>query len=171
MVRAKLDNRFGYLISQGITLESALAPHHVFPSLPIPRLQATVEEQLEEIKQELEGTKEKIEDQEFAMEVDQEEITRLKDRDRKRAKLLADNAEAKRMAVEKVRDAEKEKWEAKLNEHITSTRRSLRVRSPNACRRLLASTRTCLRSNARASTWRTRRSERRGQKRRRPIGR
>ena len=88
----------------------------MFPSLPIPRLQATVEEQLEETKQELEEAKEKIEDQEFAMEVDQEEITRLKDRDRKRAKLLADNAEAKRMAVEKVRDAEKEKWEAKLNE-------------------------------------------------------
>ena len=44
----------------------------MFPSLPIPRLQATVEEQLEETKQELEEAKEKIEDQEFAMEVDQE---------------------------------------------------------------------------------------------------
>ena len=88
----------------------------MFASLPIPRLQATVEEQLQEIKQELEGAKDKIEDQEFAMEVDQDEITRLKDRDRKRAKLLEDKAEAKRVAVEKVRDAEKEKWEAKLNE-------------------------------------------------------
>ena len=101
----------------------------MFASLPIPRLQATVEEQLEEIKQELEGAKEKIEDQEFAMEVDQEEITRLKDRDRKRAKLLEDKAEAKRVAVEKVRDAEKEKWEAKLNE-----REALAQEKINDCR-------------------------------------
>ena len=55
------------------------------------REKATVEEQLEEIKQELEGAKEKIEDQEFAMEVDQEEITRLKDRDRKRFKEFKDH--------------------------------------------------------------------------------
>ena len=58
-----------------------------------------------------------IEDLEFAMEIDQEEINRLKDRDRKREKLLADKAEAKRLAVEKVRQTEKDKWEAKRNEH------------------------------------------------------
>ena len=76
-----------------------------------PRLQATVEEQLQA------PAKDMIEDLEFAMEIDQEEINRLKDRDRKREKLLADKAEAKRLAVEKVRKTEKDKWEAKLNEH------------------------------------------------------
>ena len=63
------------------------------------------------------------------MQVDQDEITRLKDRDCKRAKLLADKAEAERMAVEKVRDAEKERWEAKLNE-----REALADKKTNDCK-------------------------------------
>ena len=90
----------------------------MFASLPISRLQATVEEQLQEqlqeVKQQLEVAQETIEDQEFALEVGDEEVARLKDNKRKHTASLESKAEAKRVAVQKAKDTEKEKWERKM---------------------------------------------------------
>ena len=73
-----------------------------------------MEEQLQEVKKKLEEAMETVEDQEFALEVGDEEITRLKDVKRKHNALLEAKVDAKRVAVQKAKDTEKEKWERKL---------------------------------------------------------
>jgi hypothetical protein len=94
----------------------------VFASLPIPRLQATVEEQLqeqmEEVKQKLEEAMETIEDQEFALEVGDEEIARMKECKRKHKELLHAKAEEKKVAVAKAVAKEREVWEAKVETEL-----------------------------------------------------
>ena len=94
----------------------------MFASLPIPRLQATVEEQLqeqmEEVKQKLEEAMETIEDQEFALEVGDEEIARMKECKRKHKELLHAKAEEKKVAVAKAVAKEREVWEAKVETEL-----------------------------------------------------
>jgi hypothetical protein len=73
-----------------------------------------LQEQLQEVKQQLEVAQETIEDQEFALEVGDEEIARLKDNKRKHKASLESKAEEKRVAVQKAKETEKEKWERKM---------------------------------------------------------